>query len=68
MLGTIYLPKNQLWVETNREVSQASAFTIIIANSIYVAKSSNLRLNSDYRITSVPVPGGLNPGYPYLTH
>ncbi|PPD44191.1 MAG: hypothetical protein CTY15_08115 [Methylocystis sp.] len=68
MLGTIYLPKNQLYVETNKEVSKASAFTIIVANSIFVTKATNLVLNSDYRSSSVPVPGGLNPGYSYLSH
>lgn len=68
MLGTIYLPRNQLYVETNKDVSKASAFTIIVANSLFVSKGSNLWLNSDYKSTSVPVPGGLNPGYPYLTN
>lgn len=67
MLGTIYLPRNQLYVETNKNVSQASAFTIIVAHMLYVSKSSNLWLNSDYKSTTVPVPGGLNPGYSYLT-
>lgn len=68
LLGTIYLPRNQLYVETNKDVSKASAFTIIVANSLYVSKSSNLWLNSDYKSASVPVPAGLNPGHPYLTH
>lgn len=68
LLGTIYLPKNQLYVETNKDVSKASAFTIIVANTLYVSKASNLWLNSDYKSTSVPVPGGLNPGYSYLVH
>jgi hypothetical protein len=68
MLGTIYLPRNQLFVETNKDVSKASAFTIVVANSLYVSKASNLWLNSDYKSSSVPVPGGLNPGHTYLTH
>jgi Flp pilus assembly protein TadG len=66
LLGTIYLPKNQLYVETNRQVSQASAFTIVVANSLFVSKASNLTLNSNYKASNVPVPGGLNPGYSYL--
>ncbi len=68
MLGTIYLPRNQLYLETSKDVGQASAFTIVVANSIYVEKATNLKLNSDYKSSNVPVPGGLNPGYSFLTH
>lgn len=66
--GTIYLPRSQLFVETSKDVSKASAFTIVVANSIYVSKASNLILNSDYKSSNIPVPGGLNPGYAFLTH
>lgn len=68
MLCTIYLPRNQLYVETNRDVAKASAFTIVVAHSIYVTKGSNFWLNADYKATSVPVPSGLNAGHSYLTH
>ncbi|WBK00475.1 TadE/TadG family type IV pilus assembly protein [Methylocystis parvus] len=64
--GTIYLPKNQLYVETSKDVSRASAFTIVVANSLFVSKASNLILNSNYKSSDIPVPGGLNPGYVYL--
>jgi Flp pilus assembly protein TadG len=68
LLGTIYLPKNQLYVETNKDVSKASDFTIIVANSLFVSKASNLWLNSNYNGSSgVPVPGGMNPGYTRLS-
>jgi len=65
--GTIYLPVNQLWVETSSDVSKASAFTIIVAQSLHVDKAANLWLNSNYNLSNVPVPGGLGPGYPYLS-
>jgi Flp pilus assembly protein TadG len=64
--GTIYLPANQLWVETSADVSKASAFTIIVARSLHVDKAANLWLNSNYNLSNVPVPGGLKPGVPFL--
>jgi hypothetical protein len=60
LLGTVYLPRGRLVVNTKRPIAQSSAFTIILARRMEMYGGSNLVLNSDYASTSVPVPGGLN--------
>ncbi len=67
LLGTIYLPQGRLIVNANKAIAQSSAFTIIVAMRMELYGGPNLILNSDYNSTNVPVPGGLNPGYSYLT-
>lgn len=67
LLGTIYLPQGRLYVSTNKTIAHSSAFTIIVAQRMELYGGSNLILNSDYDKTNVPVPGGLNPGYAYLS-
>lgn len=67
LLGTIYLPQGKLYVNANKTIAQSSAFTIIVAQRMELYGGSNLILNSDYDSTNVPVPGGLNPGYAYLS-
>lgn len=67
LLGTIYLPQGQLIVDANSPVAHNSAFTIIVARRLMLLAGPTLVLNSHYNSTTVPVPGGLNPGYPYLS-
>ncbi|QGM47882.1 pilus assembly protein [Methylocystis heyeri] len=67
LLGTIYTPKGTLVIDTNNYVAQQSAFTIIVANKMQLYGGPNLVLNSNYHLTNVPVPGGLDVGYPYLS-
>ncbi|KAF2992331.1 pilus assembly protein TadG-related protein [Methylocystis sp. MJC1] len=67
LLGTIYLSRGQLEVNANKTIGQASAFTIIVARRMQLYGGPNLILNSDYGKTNVPVPGGMNPGYSYLS-
>lgn len=67
LLGTVYLPQGQLIVDANKPIAQQSAFTIIVARRLALMAGPNLVLNSDYGATSVPVPGGLTPGYSYLS-
>jgi len=64
--GTIYLPVNELYIDANASVAQASTFTIIISRHLHVDKAANLVLNSDYGASSVPLPPGIGPGYPML--
>ncbi|MCI5046889.1 MAG: pilus assembly protein [Aquisalinus sp.] len=68
LLGTIYLPKGKLYVDTNNSVGQDSAFTVILANELHLHGSASLYLNSDYASTPVPVPEGVGPvgGSAYL--
>lgn len=67
LLGTIYIPEGILVVDANSPIAQQSAFTIIVARRLMLMAGPTLVLNSDYGATAVPVPGGLTPGYSYLT-
>jgi hypothetical protein len=60
LLGTIYLPNGNLKVDAKGDIAVASAYTVIIANSVDV-KGANLVVNSDYGGTDVPVPEGVGP-------
>jgi hypothetical protein len=60
LLGTIYLPKGVLTVESTGNVAEESAFTVIVADRINVT-TADLVVNSDYAGTDVPVPDGLGP-------
>ena len=68
LLGTIYIPKGKLKIDTNSSVGQDSAFTVILANELHLHGNASLHLNSDYAATDVPVPEGVGPvgGSAYL--
>ena len=59
LLGTIYLPRGILKVETDNKVADESAFTVVIAKRMEFKGNSKLVLNSDYSATDVPVPDGI---------
>lgn len=59
LLGTIYLPKGILKVDTDNKVADDSAFTVVIAKRMEFMGNSKLVLNSDYSATDVPVPDGI---------
>jgi Flp pilus assembly protein TadG len=58
LLGTIYMPKSQLFITSPNPVADQSAYTIIVAGTLDVA-NSNLVLNTNYGATDVPVPSGV---------
>lgn len=58
LLGTIYMPKGTLTIDSANPVADASFFTIIVANKL-VVKKGNVVLNSNYASSVVPVPTGL---------
>ncbi len=60
LLGTIYLPRGKLVIDTKAKVADLSAYTVIVAKEIDV-KGVNLVVNSDYGGTDVPVPDGVGP-------
>ena len=60
LLGTIYLPGGKLEIDSNANVADQSAYTVIVANQIQV-RGANLVVNSDYGGTDVPVPDGIGP-------
>jgi len=59
LTGTIYLPNGALLVDPGSKVAEESAYTAIIANTIFVDKGPELVLNANYGATDVPVPGGI---------
>lgn len=60
LVGTIYLPRGDLFIDTDSEVAEASAFTAIIVDELHLSASAHLILNSDYEATSVPMPPGMD--------
>jgi Flp pilus assembly protein TadG len=61
LLGTIYLSRGQLSIESQNMVADKSAYTIIVANRFTLAGSPTIVLNTDYYNTDVPVPDGVGP-------
>lgn len=68
LLGTIYLPRGRLLVNTIKPVADQSAYTAIVARNFEMAGSPKLILNTDYAATDIPVPEGVGPsgGQTYL--
>lgn len=62
LLGTIYLPRGQLFVDARRPVADLSAYTVIVARRLKLSEGPNLVLNTDYSATDIPVPKGVGPG------
>lgn len=60
-LGTFYLPRGVLRVQTQRPVADASAYTAIIARRLELKGRPVLVLNADYSSTDVPAPQGVGP-------
>ncbi len=61
LLGTIYLPRGVLNVNTMKPIADSSAYTAIIANKIALKGKPQLVLNTDYGATDVPTPEGVGP-------
>ena len=59
LVGTIYLPDASFIAAATAEVAEDSAYTAIIAKTISLRKNTRLVLNTDYSMTSVPVPAGI---------
>ena len=60
-LGTFYLPKGTLLVDTQQPVADASAYTAIVVRKLDLKGKPTLVLNADYASTDVPVPSGVGP-------
>ncbi len=61
LLGTIYLPSGQLFVDASSEVASDSAYTAIVAQKIGLSDGPVLHLNTAYGSTDIPVPAGIGP-------
>ena len=62
LLGVIYVPSARLIVEGRRPVAQDSAWTVIVAQSMFMRGTPSLFINANYNGSSVPVPDGVGPG------
>lgn len=61
LLGTIYLPRGDLYIGSRNAVADRSAFTVIVARKLELTEGPVLTLNTDYHLTDIPVPAGLGP-------
>ncbi len=59
LIGTFYLPKGTLLVDSKAPVASESAFTVIIARTVELLEQPHLVLNSDYSLSDVPAPEGI---------
>ena len=60
LLGTIYLPEDNIEIDTDMGISEEAAFTIVVARQLFAKNTPTLVLNTDYESTTVPVPDGLS--------
>jgi Flp pilus assembly protein TadG len=61
LLGTIYIPNALLIVSTAGKVAQDSAWSVIVAKELSLAKNPDLVINKAYAGSGVPVPKGVGP-------
>ncbi|HEV2652746.1 MAG TPA: hypothetical protein VGU69_15915 [Rhizomicrobium sp.] len=59
LLGVVYIPDGLLSITGDNRVAEASAWTVIVAKGIQISGSANLTVNSNYAMTTVPVPTGV---------
>lgn len=62
LLGTIYLPQNELNIAANKPVAAESAYTIVVARRFTLSAGPTMVLNAKYSSTNIPVPAGVGPG------
>ncbi len=60
-LGTFYLSRGVLQVNTQKPVADNSAYTAIVARRLSLIGRPSLVLNADYAGTDIPVPEGVGP-------
>jgi Flp pilus assembly protein TadG len=61
LLGTFYLSRGLLKVDSNSPVADQSAYTVIVSRKLELTASPNLVMNAMYSSTDVPVPEGVGP-------
>jgi Flp pilus assembly protein TadG len=59
LLGTIYMPRGKLTVDSHGAVADQSAYTVIVSRQLKVASSASLTMNAMYSASDVPVPSGV---------
>jgi hypothetical protein len=61
LLGTFYLSRGTLVIDTNKAVADQSAYTVIVSRQLKLTASPNLVMNAMYTSSDVPVPEGVGP-------
>jgi hypothetical protein len=61
LLGTFYLSRGTLVIDTNKAVADQSAYTVIVSRQLKLTASPNLVMNAMYANSGVPVPEGVGP-------
>jgi hypothetical protein len=61
LLGTIYMPNGELYIDSKRPLADRSDYTVIIARTVELFDGPDLVLNANYEGSSVPVPKGVGP-------
>lgn len=61
LLGTFYLPRGNLLIDTQKPVADASAYTALVVRRLEMKGKPTLVINSNYHLTDVPVPSGVGP-------
>jgi hypothetical protein len=59
LLGTIYLPNSNLFVNAQGTVAENSLWSVVIARTIALTGDSTLVINDNYAGSGVPVPKGV---------
>jgi hypothetical protein len=59
LLGIIYLPNGDLFINAKGDVAEDSLWSVVIARNIALAGSSTLVINDNYEGSGVPVPKGV---------
>lgn len=59
LLGTIYMPRGKLTVDSAGIIADLSSYTVIVSRQLKVASSANLTMNAMYSASDVPVPSGV---------
>ena len=59
LLGTIYLPSSELFIDAGSPIADKSAYTAIVADTMRLYGGPHLILNTGYDDTEVPVPNGI---------
>ena len=61
LLGTFYLPRGELLIDTNKPVADASAYTAFVVRRLELKGAPLVVINSNYALTDIPVPSGVGP-------
>lgn len=59
MVGTIYVPGGEVYIDGSANIGTDSAYTAIVAGKLRIYGGPHVKLNTNYDETDVPVPDGI---------